>query len=165
MARKTGSTFTNKIADRTDKIADKIDDRDSEKKMEKETTRLDEQAVQINDSSPDDLKKEIEKTRVHMDENLALLGRKLSPKRLRALQTPLALLFLGVAGIFIFRRFRQGWHVKSHRSGASVQTKYVIKKMRFGNLGRVGQLRTVLQLVGASRRGKPVVLIVQPMKG
>lgn len=131
---------------------------------DKEAVRLDEQAEQINEFTPDQLQQEIEKTREHMDENLALLGKKLNPNRLRNLQVPLVLGFLAITAIFLVIRYRKGWHVKSRRSSALVKPKYAIKRMRLGTLGRWSQLRTFLQLVSVARRGKPAVFIVQPMK-
>lgn len=123
-----------------------------------------EHAVHFDESSPDELKAEIELTRFHMDENLAILGRKLSPQRLKSLQAPLAALFIGVVGILLFRRYRNGWQVKSRRKARAAKSRYDIETMRLGRMGRVGQLRTFLQLMSLARRGKPAVFIVHPVK-
>jgi hypothetical protein len=117
----------------------------------------------INDS-PEEIERSIERTRSHMDESLAMLGRKLSPSRLKVLRAPLAALSLGLIGLAVFRAYRKGWHVHSRSKHASLREKPTIKRMQVRSMSRFAQLRTILLLASVASKGKPAVFIVNPGK-
>jgi hypothetical protein len=108
-------------------------------------------------ADPEEIMADIERTRAHMDETLALLGRRLRPRVPRkALRTASwiagALLIAGLA----YRAFGPPRHHRRHG------------KRRPSSRWREARLWEQAMLAGklaqAARKGKPAIIVVEPRK-
>ncbi|MDB5049293.1 MAG: hypothetical protein JWO30_2364 [Fibrobacteres bacterium] len=122
-------------------------------------------------ASPDEIKAEIARTRAHMDEHLAQLGRKIRPKaNLKRMQIPFAALFVMVSGLVAFRLIRRRSKLKtwSGRVQAGVRKAGAnpnVKRVKLRSAGFLDQIRAVRLAINVARKGKPAIFIVEPRKG
>jgi hypothetical protein len=122
-------------------------------------------------ASPDEIKAEIARTRSHMDEHLAQLGRKIKPKmNLKRMQIPVAALSVMMAGFLVFRLIRRRSKLKtwSGRVQAGVRSAGAnakVKRLKVRSAGFLDQVRAVRLAVDVARKGKPAIFIVEPRKG
>lgn len=109
------------------------------------------------DSTPEEIKNEIARTRAHMDARLSDLGRKLKPRvNLKRLQIPAAALFLALSGLLIFRALRP--------RPFKAKAKAKVTRLKVKSAGMLDYLRTLKMLTTIVRKGKPAVFIVEPGK-
>lgn len=112
-------------------------------------------SVDYGRAAPEAIRADIEKTRAHMDETLALLGRKFRPdlfKRGRKIAAAVTAVLLGGLGLALVLTGR----TRKRKRYASVHMR------RAG--GWFDQILVMRALAAAARKGKPAVFIVQPRR-
>ena len=101
--------------------------------------------------SPEEIRAGIERTREHMDEHLASLGRKLRPLSPKRLKIPLmAAAALGL-GLTVFQLIRSKRHPKPPK-----------RELRWRSTNLFDQILLMKSLAMAVKKGKPAVFVVQP---
>jgi hypothetical protein len=108
-------------------------------------------------ATPDQILADIEKTRAHMDHTLTMLGDKLHPRpKVKAALLGVGGLLLSLAGWAAVRAFlgRKGTRAKAAKA----------KAWRWREAGMIEQALLAKKLVGAARKGRPAIIVVEPRK-
>lgn len=104
------------------------------------------------EASPEEIRADIEKTRAHMDETLARLGRKIHPRFLKnpaVLIAGVTFVLLGTAALIFLKTRRE-----SKRPRTAIWKRATL----------YDQILIVKALAAAARKGKPAVFVVEPRK-
>lgn len=108
------------------------------------------------------IKAGIARTRNHMDERLADLGRKIGPRgALKRARIPLSILGAGVSAYVIYRIARAAG-VKTPWSKPKPQSR--IREFKLRSAGKLEYLKALLLLARTVRKGGTGVFIVEPAK-
>jgi hypothetical protein len=103
-------------------------------------------------SSPEQIRADIERTRAHIDETLAQLGRKFHPRLLRdrlRLFGMVGAAVLGIGGALFFAAYL----TRSRRSPG---------RSPWRKAGILDQFLVAKSLIAAARKGKPAIYVVRP---
>jgi len=126
--------------------------------------------IDLDHASTAEIKAEIGRTRMHMDEHLSQLGDKLKTKASSAyLWIPIGGLLLGAIGYAAFRMVGKVSKPKkwSDRVQGGVD-KFIgasaVEKLQVRSAGIFDQIRMLRLAVSAARKGKPAIYIVEPRK-
>lgn len=107
-------------------------------------------------AKPEEIAADIERTRAHMDETLAMLGRKIHRPGLarKAAALTLGTLAAGALAIFGFRALRS-------RKSKSLTNRLT---SRWHDARIFEQVNLARKMAMAARKGKPTIIVVEPRK-